>query len=89
MITAQMVKTLQKIRNLEEGDGAAVTTDINVYKHRTSLYRCLERLEKINAVQEHEAPSTAKVQNTYTTTDFGKKLLKNLQDATQKKQWKT
>ena len=75
MITRQMVKTLQAIKKQEENNGAALTTKIEVYEHRTTLYRTLEKLVRMDAAESQEAPNTAPVKNTYTLTKFGEKLI--------------
>lgn len=75
MISRQMRKTLQEIKKQQEKQGVAVAPQINVYKDRTTLYRSLRKLEKIEAIQTQEAPKTRPENKTYTITQFGKKFL--------------
>lgn len=75
MITREMVKTLQEIKRQEEKHGAAMTTKINVYQHRTTLYRCLRKLENLEAINSQTAPTSKPVKHTYTITEFGEKLI--------------
>lgn len=81
MITREMVKTLQEIRRQQQSNGAALTTKIEVYEHRTTLYRTLEKLVNLQAAERQEAPNTAPVKNTYTVTDFGEKLIERCKEA--------
>lgn len=75
MISWEMRKTLNQIHQLEENTGAATAPQINVYKDRTTLYRALNRLQTLDMIQEQTAPTTQKIEKTYTTTEFGKKFL--------------
>lgn len=81
MITKKMIATLQAIKEKEEKNGAALTTDIETYQHRTTLYRTLDKLVNLQAVNRQEAPKTKRVKNTYTITDFGEKLIEQSKKA--------
>lgn len=70
-----MLKTLQSIHRQQEKQGAAIAPEIKVYQHRTTLYSALEKLEQLDTIKCQDAPATSPVKKTYTTTDFGKKLI--------------
>jgi len=81
MITQEMLQTLKSIYLQEKSSGAALAPKIEVYQHRTTLYRALEKLEQLETIQKQEAPNVIQANYTYTTTSFGKKLVKNSQQA--------
>jgi len=87
MITREMLKTLQNIRRQEQNHGAAVAPEIKVYQHRTTLYGALRKLEKLEAINQQDAPTTSNVQKTYTTTGFGEKLLDKAVKAEMIEKW--
>lgn len=74
MISWKMIQVLKTIRQREKRNGVCKAREIDVYVDRSTLYRSLNRLEEIDAVQSHEAPSNHKIQKTYTLTGFGAKL---------------
>lgn len=82
-----MIETLRQIKKQEEEQGAALATKINVYKDRTTLYRSLQKLEQINTIKKQKAPKKRPEHKTFTTTQFGKKLIQNT--SKNKKQTKT
>lgn len=81
MINREMLKTLESIKNQEKETGAGLAPKINVYKHRTTLYGTLEKLRKLDTIEQHEAPNMTRVEYTFTTTEFGQTLLTKAKQA--------
>lgn len=81
MINKKALQTLQQVMIQEKEEGAALAPEIKVYEYRTNLYQTLQKLEKLGAINIQEAPNTSNVDKTYTTTDFGEKLVENTRNA--------
>ena len=80
MISPKILATLQAIKEQEDKQGIATAPQINVYQHRTTLYQVLDKLKEIEAIEQQTAASTQNVQKTYTTTEFGRKLLEKMEN---------
>lgn len=81
MISTKLLQTLQEVMKQEEKKGAALAPEIKVYEYRTNLYQSLEKLIELNAITKHDAPNTSNVDKTFTTTEFGEKLVRNARKA--------
>lgn len=75
MISWKMIQVMKTIHQRQQRNGVCKAREIDVYVDRSTLYRSLKRLETINAVKSHEAPSNHRIEKTYTLTDFGEKLI--------------
>lgn len=77
MISDQMMKTLKEIKNMQKEIGIAKAPEIETYKDEATLYRSLNRMEKLGLIQEYKAPTSQRLAKTYKTTELGTQLLKN------------
>lgn len=77
-----MRETLQKIKKQQKNNGAATAPKINTYKDSSSLYKCLDKLEKTQMIKKQKAPTTVNINHTYTITDFGEKFLEKTRPIT-------
>lgn len=81
MISREMLLTLRNIKTQEENHGAALAPEIKVYADRTTLYKALDKLIELEAIESQEAPSTMKMEKTFTVTEFGKNLVRKAEKA--------
>jgi len=77
MISDQMVQTLKEIENMQNKIGIAKAPEIQTYKDEATLYRSLNRMEKLGLIKKYKAPTSERLTKTYKTTELGRKLLKN------------
>lgn len=76
MISWKMIRTLKIIQHQQEQHGACKANQIDTYRDRSTKYRSLQRLEKLELIKTHKAPNSHRIQKTYTITDLGRKLVK-------------
>lgn len=71
MISNEMVKALFEIKEMEEKLGVAKAPEIQTYQDSATLYRSLERMEKLGLINSHAAPKRHRLSKTYTLTEYG------------------
>lgn len=76
MISDQMVKALFEIKEMQDKLGVAKAPEIQTYQDSATLYRSLERMEKLELINSHAAPKRHRLSKTYTLTEYGKATCK-------------
>lgn len=80
MINQTVVETLKEIKKEEQENGAATAPKLSTYKHRSNKYPALKKMEELNLINKNPAPKNMKLENTYTVTEFGKKVIEKTRD---------